>query len=302
LEVFLGRAEQELNKSNCVQWKVTADLERAAVIAPNDPRLRSLRTKATSEADRIAAEKANAKGIFAERPLVNSINLSLKKLPAGKFVMGEGPDAHEVTLTRPFYLGVYEVTHAQYEQVMGVTPTPSYLRATQNPVDNNPVEKVSWKEATEFCRKLSELPEEKAAGRVYRLPTEAEWEYACRAGTTTNFSSGDDQSTHGDYAWFVSNSGAKPHPVGEKKPNAWGLFDMNGNVEEWCSDWYGDYSKGAVTDPTGPTTGSYRVVRGGSWDGGAADCRSAFRGRIGPSIRDYGLGFRIALSPSGIQK
>jgi formylglycine-generating enzyme required for sulfatase activity len=321
LEVFLGRADQELNKSNWVPWKVTADLDRASAIAPNNPRLMSLKTlaaekviaekdkaeadqiaaeKAKAEADQIAAEKAKADSIVAASPLVNSIGLELKKLPAGKFVMGEGSVAHEVTLTRPFYLGVYEVTQAQYEQVMGVNPSKN--KGAQNPVDS-----VSWEDAVEFCRRLSELPEEKAAGRVYRLPTEAEWEYACRAGTTTKFSIGDDTSTLGEYAWIISNSGGRTHPVGEKKPNAWAFYDMHGNVWEWCADWYVDFSyvdylKDAVSNPVGPFTGSQRVFRGGSWDSRAADCRSASRASFSPSVGFDHCGFRVALSSSGIPR
>ena len=187
-------------------------------------------------------------------------------------------------------MGVHEVTQAQYEQVMGVNPS-EYKGA------NNPVEMVSWEDAVEFCRRLSELPAEKAAGNVYRLPTEAEWEYACRAGTTTKFSFGDDESDFGEYGWYRENSGRTTHPVGSKLPNAWGLYDMHGNVWEWCQDWYGDYPSGSVTDPSGATSSSFRVLRGGGWDYSADGCRSAFRGRDLPSCRDYGrLGFRVVRS------
>jgi formylglycine-generating enzyme required for sulfatase activity len=163
----------------------------------------------------------------------------------------------------------------------------------------NPVEKVSWDDAVEFCRMLSELPAEKAAGNVYRLPTEAEWEYACRAGTTTKYSFGDDGSELGTYGWFSLNSGRKAHPVGGKQPNALGLFDIHGNVREWCQDRHGAYPSGAVTDPTGPTTGSARVFRGGSWGNAAGRCRSAYCMGYLPSLGDFYLGFRVSLSPSG---
>jgi formylglycine-generating enzyme required for sulfatase activity len=199
-----------------------------------------------------------------------------------------------VTLTKPFYIGVYEVTNAQWKRVMGTVP--SRWKGADLPVGN-----VGWDDANEFCRRLSALPEEKQAGRVYRLPTEAEWEYACRAGTTTKWSFGDDESRLGDYAWFDGNSGNGTHPVGKKKPNAWGLFDMHGNVTEWCNDWLGDYAKGAVTDPQGPSQGSHRVYRGGSWLYTAGDCRSAFRWIV-PSLRIGILGFRLALSPSGAER
>jgi len=223
---------------------------------------------------------------------INSIGMEFKLIPAGTFIMGEGDQAHEVTLTKPFKIGVHEVTQAQYEQVMGVNP--SHFKGA-----NNPVEKVSWDDAVEFCRKLSELPAEKEAGNVYRLPTEAEWEYACRAGTTTKYSFGDDDSELVDYAWHSENSDKEPHPVGSKLPNAWGLHDMHGNVWEWCQDWYVDYPSGSVTDPSGATSGSARVFRGGSWGYTAEGCRPANRHRVIPSHRGDGLGFRVSLSPSG---
>ncbi len=232
----------------------------------------------------------------------DSIGMKFKLIPAGTFTMGEGDQAHEVTLTKPFWMGVHEVTQAQYEQVMGVNPS-KYKGS------DNPVETVSWENAVEFCRKLSELPAEKEAGNVYRLPTEAEWEYACRAGTTTNYSFGDDESDLSGYGWYdQAANGDKHHPVGSKQPNAWGLYDMHGNVWEWCQDWKEDYPEGAVTDPSGPTLTMmqvspsgpwYRVIRGGSWVSTAEYCRSAtrFGGNLSYSVN--GLGFRVSLSPSG---
>ncbi len=196
---------------------------------------------------------------------------------------------HQVKLTKPFQLGVYEVTQQQYEKVMGTNP--SKYKGPQNPV-----EKVNWNDAVEFCRKLSSLPEEKAAGYVYRLPTEAEWEYACRAGTTTKYSFGDSESELGDYAWYNENSGSTTHPVGSKKPNAWGLYDMHGNVIEWCQDRYGSYPSGSVTDPTGAAAGSYRVYRGGCWSDSSGICRSALRSRRTPDYRYHNLGFRVLRS------
>ncbi len=237
----------------------------------------------------------------------NSIGMKFKLIPAGTLTMGDasGDDdetPHEVTLTKPFKMGVHEVTQDQYEQVMGVNP--SEFKGA-----NNPVEMVSWEEAVEFCRRLSELPAEKAAGNVYRLPTEAEWEYACRAGTTTKYSFGDDESDFGEYGWYRENSGRTTHPVGSKLPNAWGLYDMHGNVWEWCQDRYGDYPSGSVTDPSGATSSSLRllartatssslrVVRGGSWLNTADDCRSANRSRDLSSYRfSRGLGFRVVRS------
>jgi len=222
----------------------------------------------------------------------DSIGMEFKLIPAGTFTMGEGDDAHEVALRNPFKIGIHEVTQDQYEQVMGNNP--SEFKGADNPVEN-----VSWNDAVEFCRRLSELPAEKAAGNVYRLPTEAEWEYACRAGTKTAYSFGDDASDLGDYAWYYENSGNKTDPVGGKQPNAWGLHDMHGNVWEWCQDWYRDYPSGAVTDPAGPADGWYRVNRGGGWRDGAEYCRSAYRNGPDPSDRFSDFGFRVSLSPSG---
>jgi formylglycine-generating enzyme required for sulfatase activity len=240
----------------------------------------------------------------ASKELTNSIGMKLALIPKGTFKMGsfqkeEGRDEdevrHEVTLSNDFFLGVTEVTQKQYQEVMGKNPS-KFVGAQR------PVEMVSWEDAVEFCERLSELPEEKKAGRVYRLPTEAEWEYACRAGSKTAFSFGDESGSLGDFAWFKDNSDGKTQSVGEKKPNAWGLYDMHGNVWEWCSDWYGEYPGKAVSDPAGPEKGSFRVIRGGSWDFVAAFCRSAFRDWNDPSYRYYYYGFRVALSSPGIPK
>jgi len=219
--------------------------------------------------------------------------MKLVQLPAETFTMGEGDDAHQVTLTKPFYLGVYEVTQEQYERVMGNNP--SHFKDPRNPV-----ERASWDDTFEFCKKLSELPEEKAAGRVYRLPTEAEWEYACRAGSRSKYSFGDDEVQLGDYACFSGNSNRMTHSVGQKKPNSWGLYDMHGNVWEWCSDWLGEYPQGAATDPRGPQEGSNRVYRGGSYRGWAENCRAANRSANDPANRNSSSGFRVALRPAGI--
>ena len=172
-----------------------------------------------------------------------------------------------MTISKDYYLGVTEVTQGQYEKVMGTNPSSSFSQKrviSKSDSSMYRVDKVSWEDAVEFCKKLSDLPEEKKAGRVYRLPTEAEWEYACRAGSKTAFNFGESAKSLGDYAWVGDNSGTQTHPVGEKKPNAWGLYDMQGNVGEWCSDWYGEYPKGAFIDPTGPNAAD-RTLRGGSY-------------------------------------
>jgi formylglycine-generating enzyme required for sulfatase activity len=231
--------------------------------------------------------------------VTNSIGMKLRLIPAGEFMMGspatesgrsDNETQHRVTLTKPFYLGVTEVTQEQYQKVM--VTNPSKVKGPQNPV-----ERVNWAEAVEFCGKLSAMPAEKTAGHVYRLPTEAEWEYACRSGTATAYGFGDDASRLGDYGWFEGNSDSRTHPVGEKKPNAWGLYDMHGNVWEWCQDRYGDYPSGSATDPTGATSDLYRVRRGGGWYGNAGYCRSAGRGRgDSPEGRYDRLGFRVLRS------
>jgi formylglycine-generating enzyme required for sulfatase activity len=237
--------------------------------------------------------------------------MKLVLIPKGTFMMGspeseqgrnENETQHEVTISKDYYLGVYEVTQAQYEKVMGKNL--SYFQGAKVGNENAdlPVENVSWDEAVKFCKKLSALPEEKKAGRVYRLPTEAEWEYACRAGSKTAYSFDDEEGLLPEYGWFSRNSSRRTHTVGLLEPNAWGLHDMHGNDWEWCSDWYEEYPKGAVSDPTGPKEGSYRVLRGGCWNDEAAYCRSAFRIRLDPSYRSNILGFRLALSPSGIPK
>ncbi len=230
-------------------------------------------------------------------------------IPPGEFMMGrrvvrnyarttDELPVHRVRITQPFYLGIYEVTHSQYKRVMGKSPSP--YEGLQYPVDG-----VAWNDASQFCEVLSSLPEEKAAGRTYRLPTEAQWEYTCRAGTTTTYHFGNNASVlHNNFAWFVLAGIPGPferkpdtvHPVGQKKPNSWRLYDMHGNVWEWCRDWYdGSYYKSApVDDPTGPATGYGRVYRGAGHYGQSAPCRSAKRSGVTPDCQRRELGFRVA--------
>ena len=195
-------------------------------------------------------------------------------------------------ITNPFYLGVYEVTQAQYQKVVGSNPS-NFKRASL------PVETVSWEDARAFCTKLSEVAEERAAGRTYRLPTEAEWEYACRAGSAGKYSFGDTEAELGKLAWYDKNSGNTTHPVGEKQANAWGLYDMHGNVWEWCQDGYGPYEAGPASDLSVPGSASHRVLRGGSWSNLGKVCRSALRSRYAPVYRDQLYGFRVAGVRSG---
>ena len=234
------------------------------------------------------------------KAITNSIGMKLVLVPAGTFTMGspvgeagrnDNETQHDVTISKSYYIGANEVTQEEYEKVMGNNP--SDFKGLKNPV-----EKVSWEDAVSFCKKLSEMPEEKAAGREYRLPTEAEWEFACRAGSKTAYSFGDTEETLAEYALFgVGIRKGTTHPVGEKKPNRWGLYDMHGNVLEWCQDWYADYPPDASTDPQGPNGDFERVGRGGGWNFVAGACRSAWRFRQNPLTRNDAHGFRVALSP-----
>jgi formylglycine-generating enzyme required for sulfatase activity len=228
--------------------------------------------------------------------VVNSIGQRLVTIPAGRFMMGsdkgDGNEKpmHEVVISRSFWMASTEVTQGQWKAVMGTEPWKGKDYGTEG--DSYPVTYVTWEEATEFCRRLSERPEEKSAGRVYRLPTEAEWEYACRGGLTTKYNFGDDERDLGDFAFFDRNVQGGSQMVGQKTQNAFGLYDMHGNVWEWCGDWYGDYPKGSVTDPRGPVSGSSRVYRGGSWFYGPWECRAADRFGDSPSLQGSYLGFR----------
>jgi len=220
-------------------------------------------------------------------------DLSMKWIAPGSFQMGSNDGesdekpVHRVTLSEGYHLGATEVTQGQWEAVMGSNPSRFKGR-------DLPVEQVSWEDAMSFCRKLTER--ERSAGRLtvgyeYTLPTEAQWEYACRAGSTGAYA-GDLDSM----GWCRENSGSKTHAVGTKRANGWGLYDMHGNVWEWCSDWYRAYPSGYVVDPTGASSGTLRILRGGSWRNDASGCRSADRGRYVPGLRAFFLGFRLVHS------
>ena len=220
------------------------------------------------------------------------------EIKPGRFMMGspaseqdrDGDETqHAVTISKPYWLGQTEVTQAQWQAVMGSNPSRFKGDLTR------PVEQVSWNDAVEFCRRLSQK-----TGMTFRLPTEAEWEYACRAGTTTAYSFGNDASSLGEYGWFDGNAGGSTKPVATRKPNAWGLYDMHGNVREWCSDWYGYYPSGAVSDPQGPVSGTGLVLRGGSLLNRSNLCRASFRFGLEPGLDNcaFGdLGFRAARTP-----
>jgi formylglycine-generating enzyme required for sulfatase activity len=266
-------------------------------------------------------QKLWAKHLHVPSMQVNSIGMKLVLIPPGEFDMGspksfvqseqhrsETPDFyrarlpgempnHHVRITKPFWIGASEVTQDEYQRVMGDNPS-----RFQGP--NRPVEQVTWDLAAEFCKKLSSLPGENAAGRQYALPTEAQWEYACRAGDpgprcfsnwTRPMPASLEEKMLADYAWFDVDAGGQTHPVGQARPNGWGLYDVHGNVWEWCSDWYGDYANSPADDPAGPRNGPGRVHRGGGWRDPAASCRSAHRANAAPANRQDDLGLRIVL-------
>jgi len=202
----------------------------------------------------------------------------------------EGP-GHKVTIARGFYLGKYELTQGQWESVMDTRPWEGQQYVEENP--NNPAVHIRWFDARNFAATLNEA----AGAEIYRLPTEAEWEYACRADTTSRWSFGDDEEQLGEYAWYDANAwnaGERyAHEVGRKRPNGWGLYDMHGNVWEWVSDWYGSYTTDPQTDPTGPLGGSVFIVRGGSFNSHARHVRSAYRSTHELSVRLSRIGARL---------
>jgi formylglycine-generating enzyme required for sulfatase activity len=225
--------------------------------------------------------------------LGEGIPLELALIQPGSFMRGdERGDAEErpmrkITISKPFYLGKFEVTQEQWKALMGAN-------RSRFPGDKNPVDRVSWEDCQAFIKKLNEKFAD--SGVSFSLPTEAQWEYACRAGTSSRFAFGDEAAQLGDYAWFEDNAGGKTHPVGEKKPNAWGLYDMYGNVWEWCADWYAEkyYAQSTTSDPLGPASGSHRILRGGSWSDGPFYCCCAYRYCLPPWFRVYCYGFRVA--------
>jgi formylglycine-generating enzyme required for sulfatase activity len=234
--------------------------------------------------------------------VVDPVTIEMVSIPTGTFQMGstmgesDEEPVHLVAVSA-FQMGRYEVTQEQYRKVMGENPS-RFKGDTQRPV-----EQVSWEDAVTFCNKLSELEGLEPCYELdtwecnftkdgYRLPTEAEWEYACRAGTSTNYYAGDTESDLARAGWYDGNSGETTHPVGGKEANAFGLYDMHGNVFEWCNDWYGDYGSANAIDPQGPSSGSSRVERGGSWYDYYNYCRSAYRNDY-PDVGDYYVGFRV---------
>ena len=247
------------------------------------------------------------------KALTNSVGMAFVLVPAGKFQMGspaderghranEGP-VHEVVIGNAFYIGVHPVTQAAYRAVTGTNP--ARFTAADGGGPEHPVESVSWDEAVAFCKRLGGRPEERAAGRSYRLPTEGEWEYAARAGGTAPFAFGDTfNATHGNFDSVYPYGEGEPAagagrttPVTRYPASAWGLYDAHGNVWEWCADWYAEayYATLPLRDPPGPAAGRARVLRGGSWKNQAPACRAAYRNALAPHQRDAATGFRVVL-------
>jgi len=323
-EPFIESPEAASKEPESVAWQLPPGARRPA-IAPFD-------------ADH-AKQHQHAWAKYLGVPAVetNSIGMKLKLIAVGEFMMGSSESVdirvsprekplHRVRITKPFYLGVYEVTVGQFRQFVeatgykteaekdgkggfgwnesedkfgGRSPKYTWRNPGRPQADASPLANVSWTDAVAFCRWLSGKE-----GKSHRLPTEAEWDSACRAGTTTLYSFGGDTASLEEYAWYFDNSDMKTHTVGQTRPNAWGLYDMHGNVYEFCADRYDVdyYAISPAGDPQGPETGQYRVIRGGGCNEPAWFCRAAYR-QGGHERRDcfYNLGFRVAADPSGAQ-
>ena len=249
-----------------------------------------------------APSAPSAPSLHAAASAASTNSVEMVQIPAGRFIMGdkEEPDAtpHEVSVSS-FYIDKYPVTQALFQKVTGGNPS-------RWKGDKNPVEQVRWSDAVKFCNRRSELEGLKPCyildtwkcdftANGYRLPTEAEWEYACRAGTATAYHFGDTPAKLGEHAWYEKNSGGHPQPVGQKKPNAWGLHDMCGNVWQWCNDFYkvDYYAQSSQQDPKGPSEGETKVVRGGAWRVGVESCRSGYRYNENPGYADVCFGYDI---------
>ncbi|MCK4413967.1 MAG: SUMF1/EgtB/PvdO family nonheme iron enzyme [Candidatus Eisenbacteria sp.] len=269
-------------------------LEDLKELDPTEERIIELERGVRAARHHLLPEGAQA-GQQAAVELSPGVRIEFVWIPAGRFGMGSPRDererdtdespVHEVEITEGFWLGKYEITQSQWQGVMGTSPS-SFAGG------GLPAEWVSWTDCVEFIGRLNQA----AGRRIYRLPTEAEWEYACRAGSQTPFSFGEDRSVLGEYAWFKGNSGSDTHAVGKKRPNAWGLYDMHGNVSEWCQDWFDNdyYASSPRQDPLGPTTGSQRVLRGGCYYRLHSDCRSANRRAHKPGVCSHLVGVRLA--------
>jgi hypothetical protein len=288
--IWAGRAE---NQILCAELNQLRELP-PELATPEKPPKRRIRLWLLL----IAFAAASGLIVARARYFISAPDIKLVYIPPGEFMMGadltdEGPaisglgqePQHKVGISRGFYMSATEITQAQWKAVMLMNP--SKFKGDDLPVDN-----VSWFAAVKFCERLGGRQ-----GRRYRLPTEAEWEYACRAGTQTQFYFGDDDSLLDEYGWWKENSEGRTHPVGQKKPNAFGLYDMHGNVDEWCSDLFDEeyYKTSPSADPENTSTGIFRVLRGGSWWGETSACRCAHRSATYPDMANEELGFRVVM-------
>ena len=283
-EILVGTHELKLTKEGY------ADYTETVTIAKGERK----QVKPVMKKQEVAQPAANASSSEGDLTFtVNGISFTMKPVEGGTFQMGatseQGDDdyywekpVHSVTLSN-YYIGETEVTQALWQAVMGGNP--SCFKG-----DNLPVEEVSWNDCQEFIRKLSQK-----TGKQFRLPTEAEWEYAARGGKKSNGYKYSGSNNIGSVAWYGDNSGSKTHEVKGKSPNELGLYDMSGNVWEWCSDWKGSYSSDSQTHPIGASSGSLRVLRGGSWSYSARGCRVSYRSGYDPSGRYFNIGLRLAL-------
>jgi formylglycine-generating enzyme required for sulfatase activity len=291
-------AEGQVQSRKADGQTVAVPLEKHSLADQEHIRRLTAETNISEEDDKAAIGRLVPRELAMD--VGGGVKMEFVLIPAGRFMMGDDKEysakpAHRVTITQPFYLGKYEVTQEQWEAVMGNNP--SRFKGPKNPV-----EMVSWQGCQDFMAKLNE--KSWAGGARFSLPTEAQWEYACRAGTTTQWSFGDDRGKLGDYAWWGGNAAETTHPVGQKKPNAWGLYDMHGNVFEWCADWYRRYEPGDQTDPVGPDSGDNgdlptgsHVLRGGSWNyHGPERFSCACRGLqfAQPTAGSIDFGFRVS--------
>ena len=289
--VLAGNHNVEIRKSGYTTSRQTVTISEGQTASISG----SLTSSASSSnANVLSSSSSSPSGNTITIPVKNGINIEMVKVEAGSFNMGATPEmenpydwekpVHRVTLTNNYYIGKYEVTQALWKTVMG-------NKSSRFKGDNLPVEKVSWNDCQKFISKLNKL-----TGKSFRLPSEAEWEYAARGGNKSRGYQYSGSNTIGDVAWYEGNSSFMTHAVGTKQPNELGIYDMTGNVWEWCQDWYDIYSSSPQTNPTGAVSGSYRVDRGGSWNCLARSCRASCRDRCTPDYRNNSCGLRLVLS------
>ena len=289
--VLVGNHNVEIRKSGYATSRQTVTISEGQTASISGSLTSST---SSSTANTLSSSGSSLSGNALTIPVKNGINIEMVKVEAGSFNMGATSEmqnpydsekpVHRVTLTNNYYIGKYEVTQALWQAVMGSNP--SNFKG-----DALPVEKVSWNDCQDFISKLNAM-----TGKKFRLPTEAEWEYAARGGKKSRGYQYSGSNTLGDVAWYYGNSGPKTHAVGTKQPNELGIYDMTGNVWEWCQDWFGSYSSSPQTNPTGAASGSYHVYRGGCWIYSARNCRTSSRYYGTPGFRFYDLGLRLVLS------